>query len=186
MHQRAELDLVAATDRPDGELRKELVAVPVKRGDLDPLADQPPLARGEVMGEASPVCGALRDGDDGLLEPLAEGFLAGPAEGGLRLRVPVDDHAPGVDRDVGLAGAVDDQARLLLARTQGQLRLLLGRDVDHETAKPRRLAVLVADDDLLVTDPDPATVTPAHAVVDHAPIADRAPPSEVLCLDHPL
>ena len=85
VHQRAEVDVVAAPHRPDGQLGQELVAVPVQRRDLDPLADQATLAGGQVAGHPGAVRRALRDRDDAVLERLAQRLLAGPAEGRLRL-----------------------------------------------------------------------------------------------------
>ena len=92
----------------------------------------------------------------------------------------------GVDGDVGLAGRLDDQARLLLALAQRQLRLLLGRDVDHEAAVQGRLAALVGDHDPLVANPDLAPVARVHAVLADAPAAELATPVEVLVLQDAL
>jgi hypothetical protein len=112
--------------------------------------------------------------------------IARPAEGHLGLRVPVDDAALGVDGDVCLAGAVDDQARLLLALPKGQLGLLLLRDVDHEAPVEGRLVALVADHHSLVADPDLATVSGPHAVLAHRPGADVELTFKFLVLEDPL
>ena len=184
--QGAEPDRVAAADRPDGQLSQELVPVAMQRGHLDALADQPALSGGQVAGHAGAMGGALRDRDDELLQRLAERIVTGPAEGLLRLRVPVDDVAGGIDGDVRLAGALDDQPRLLLALPQRELSLLLQRDIDHETAVAGRLVAFVADHHPLVANPHLPSVAGPHAVLAHGLRADLPASVELLVLDHRL
>jgi hypothetical protein len=98
--------------RRDRQLHRELAPLSVQRGDLEPLVQHRPLSGREVTLEAAPVSLAVLLGDDRVRQHAPDRLFPGPAEGPLRLGVPVGDEPVGVHRDEGLVRSVDHRSQL--------------------------------------------------------------------------
>jgi hypothetical protein len=92
--ERAEEEAVLGADRPrDRDLDRELAAVAMERRELEPLVDHRRIAGREEAREPAHVRLAVGLGDDRVGEHAPDRFLARPAEGRSRLRVPRRDPA---------------------------------------------------------------------------------------------
>ena len=133
VQQRVEGVAVVRAHRGDGELDGELAAVAMQRRELEPPAENPAVAGGQEVLEAPEVRRPVALGEDCLGEGAPDRLGARPAEDGLRLPVPIDDHAQVVGRDELLAPGVPGREHVLLLKLLDGLALLqaLLHGLDH-------------------------------------------------------
>ena len=122
-------------DGRDGQLDRKLVTVAVEGLELQPLVQHPSLSRSEKPLQALTVSVPLSGRDDRFSQDPADRLLPGPAEGRLRLTVPLRDQATAVHPDDGFVGGLDDAAELVFALLEGGLGLVELRDVHGEASE---------------------------------------------------
>src|SRR5919206_590316 len=122
--ERRQEDLLADRHPPGGELGREALAAAALVLDLEALA----LGLGslEQPGASLVVCRIVLGRVDELGERQADRLLRPPAEHALGGGIPGGDDALGVDRDEGVAGALEDLAGATLA-------------LDHRRGPPGRV-----------------------------------------------
>ncbi len=144
----------------DRQLDGKLVAVTMKRRQLEALADDRPLAGRQEALDSPPVSLALGHGDDRSGQVSTDRLVAGPAEALLRLWIPVRHDAGRVDRDEGVVRGLQDLSRLPPTRLQSRLGLLAIGDV----ARGGIDQAVVQHGDRAPVDPAPPTVLVGIAV----------------------
>src|SRR5438876_94667 len=97
-----------------GDFDRKLMAVAMKAGHLDGLAQEPALTGLDEASQTSLVGVAVATRNDRAGQGPAQGFIVGPAEDLLRLTVPAGDQASLIRADDGAWRGVDDDLEPLL------------------------------------------------------------------------
>jgi hypothetical protein len=106
------VDLELAQRHLDGNL----AAVATQRLQLRSPANEPPMAAGQVAGQASAMGLALRFGDEQLGHLATDRLCARPAERLRRRRVPLHDAARLVHDDEALDRRVEERVEMALGQ----------------------------------------------------------------------
>ena len=132
-------------ERGDRELDREFVAIAVHCEDLQASLQEVLLAGLQVAGQGRPVSRPHGGGHDRVGKHPTDGFLCGPAEKGLSLRIPSEDPSLLIHRDHGVEGGADDRLQPGCALLRGASpSLAMGARVElpsYRRAKTRQVVL---------------------------------------------
>src|SRR4029077_17228925 len=141
-----------------------LGAVGANRFELEPLAEDSALARGEVTGEASTMRFPQTRRNDQIHHGRAERLLARHAECSFRSRVEFDDPSLMVDGDEAVQRRFEDRALDAFTPVKLLRRLLAIGDVLREAGDPVDLALVAVDRERAGAYPSDHAIGPHDAV----------------------
>ncbi len=117
-HERAEQPRVLDANGCDGQLERDLVAIAVSAGYLDPPVEDRPLAGRQEAPQSVEVRLVVARRDNRGLEGLPDHVTGRPPKHSLRLRAPATDRALSVHGDNGVERRVDDRFPPELGRAE--------------------------------------------------------------------